>query len=332
MSVPQHKQSDSAAAAQPAAWQAQAELLNEMSRMAKVGGWEYDPVTGQGDWTDEVARIHDLDPATPADLQLSLNCYTGESRTRMEQALREALEQGKPYDLELAFRSTKGILKWVRTIGRPVVENGRVVKVWGTLQDISERKQAEQQIRHLSEVLRAIRNIGELIHYETDPLRLLQAACAGLVQTRGYVTVWAGRAEPETKRVIMIAHAGASFQLHAPITWDDSPTGRGPTGTALRERRPVVVDDLAAEPAFAPWRDPVLATGAASIASIPLLHGERLFGVLTVKADRVRAFDAEELRLLGSLANDLALALQNIENTQRRQQAEENAAKASGVV
>jgi len=41
----------------------QKELLEEMGRMAKLGGWEVDPLTGEGNWTDEVARIHDLDPA-----------------------------------------------------------------------------------------------------------------------------------------------------------------------------------------------------------------------------------------------------------------------------
>jgi two-component system NtrC family sensor kinase len=147
MSAKKNKKIGLVVPARPLTWPEQVELLNEMSRMAKVGGWEFDPATGQGSWTDEVARIHDLDPGQPGNMQFSLDCYTGESRTRMEQALRDVVEQGKPYDLELAFRSAKGILKWVRTTGRPVLEGGRVVKVWGTLQDITERKQAEQKLR-----------------------------------------------------------------------------------------------------------------------------------------------------------------------------------------
>ena len=59
MTTPPH--SGRMAASGAPGWTTQAELLNEMSRMAKVGGWEFDPSTGQGSWTDEVARIHEDD-------------------------------------------------------------------------------------------------------------------------------------------------------------------------------------------------------------------------------------------------------------------------------
>ena len=107
------------------------------------------------------------------------------------------------------------------------------------------------------------------------------------------------------------------------ITWDDSPTGQGPAGIAMRERHAVVFDDVATDPRFALWKDQVLACGGASITSIPLIHEERIFGVLTVKADRPHAFDLEEVELLSNLAADLARALQSLENEAARKRAEE---------
>ncbi len=61
--------------------------------------------------------------------------------------------------------------------------------------------------------------------------------------------------------------------------------------------------------------------GGASIASVPIIHHERLFGVLTVKADRPHAFDQEEVELLSNLAADLARALQGLENEVTRKRA-----------
>ncbi len=193
----------------------------------------------------------------------------------------------------------------------------------GAKLEIAHRKEAElllqqsnARICHLNDVLRAVRDVGSLINREKDPTELLNAVCNSLVQTRGYVMVWIGKPEADSKRVLPAAHSGADryFMQHAPITWDDSPTGQGPAGTAMRERRAVVFSDLANDPRFALWKGPVMTDGGASIASIPLIHKERLLGVLTVKADRPHAFDPEEVELLSNLAADLARALQSLEN------------------
>ena len=53
-------------------------LMREMGRVAKVGGWEFDPVTGKGTWTDEVARIHELDPEGETNMALGLSFYQDE--------------------------------------------------------------------------------------------------------------------------------------------------------------------------------------------------------------------------------------------------------------
>jgi hypothetical protein len=125
-------------------------LLQETGAIAHVGGWEFDAATGRGAWTEEVARIHDLDPSAPSSMELGLSVYVGESRRRIEEAVRAAIDHGTPYDLELEMVSMKGARKWVRTIGHPVVENGRVTRVRGSFQNISEMKKAEARIRSLN--------------------------------------------------------------------------------------------------------------------------------------------------------------------------------------
>jgi signal transduction histidine kinase len=125
-------------------------LMTIMGVMAKVGGWEFDPRTGKGAWTDEVARIHDMDPKAETSTDVGLAFYRGESRKLIEAAVKDAVEHGKPYDLELEMVTAKDNHKWVRTIGQPVVENGVVTKVWGSFQDITERKRVEEEIRRLN--------------------------------------------------------------------------------------------------------------------------------------------------------------------------------------
>lgn len=122
-------------------------LLRLTSEMVKVGGWEFDPETGKGTWTDEVARIHDLDPALETSIELGLSFYVDDSREKVERAIQEAIQLAKPYDLELEMLTAKGNRKWVRTIALPIVVNGKVVRVQGIFQDITERKQIEKALQ-----------------------------------------------------------------------------------------------------------------------------------------------------------------------------------------
>ncbi|RPJ16781.1 MAG: PAS domain S-box protein, partial [Chloroflexi bacterium] len=128
-------------------------LLRLTSEMAKVGGWEFDTKTLKGTWTDEVARIHDLDPSQETNVEIGLSFYSGEARTKIDQAIKEAIELGKPYDLELEMVSARGNRKWVRTMGLPIISGDTVIKMQGIFQDITERKQVEDEIRHLNEEL-----------------------------------------------------------------------------------------------------------------------------------------------------------------------------------
>jgi len=138
--------------------------LDRMSRLAKVGGWEFDPVTGAGSWTEEVARIHDLEPTAQPTVSMGLSYYQERGRPLIAEAVRRVVEERVPYDLELELVSATGAHKWVRTIGEPVVEGDRVVKVQGALQDVTERKALEQELQRMNATLerRVEERTGEL--------------------------------------------------------------------------------------------------------------------------------------------------------------------------
>ena len=169
-------------------------LLREMGRVAKVGGWEFDAATGVGRWTEEVARIHDLPLDTQPTKTLGLSFYPGEAGERIRAAVASAVSQGIPYDLELEFVSAQGVRKWVHTIGQPVCQDGRVVKLRGAIQDITERKRAEAELAfeatrrriliegsrdgivvldQAGKVLEANRRFAEMLGYTAEEVRQL---------------------------------------------------------------------------------------------------------------------------------------------------------------
>lgn len=133
----------------------QDDLLKEMSRMAKVGAWSFDPDTGEGQWTDEVARILEVDPAAATSLAYGLSFYQGENRAIIQNAVDAAISRGTPFDLELELVTASGRPLWGRAICRPLVTNGKVVKVRGTFQDVTERRTLEESMRMADSLYKA---------------------------------------------------------------------------------------------------------------------------------------------------------------------------------
>jgi signal transduction histidine kinase len=129
------------------------ELLDETGQAAGVGGWEVNLLTNELRWTKQTYRIHELPLDYRPSVEKALDFYDPEEREVLIQAIEEAKRTGKPYHLELRFTTSTGRRLWVRTIGQARFEHGRAVKLLGAFQDITERKNAEQERLKLGEQL-----------------------------------------------------------------------------------------------------------------------------------------------------------------------------------
>jgi len=130
-------------------------LLNETQAISKVGGWAYDLRKKRITWTEEVYRIYGVGKSyDPNDIGNNIRLYSGEDRLIIEQAFTNAVQTGEPYDLELRFNAADGVQKWVRTIGKPVFEEGKITKVMGNIIDITKRKEKEKALRETEENFR----------------------------------------------------------------------------------------------------------------------------------------------------------------------------------
>jgi len=128
-------------------------LLTETGRMAMVGGWELDAKTLEVSWTEETYRIHEIPLGTKPPLEEAINFFHLDDRPKLETAIQEALEFGKPYNLEIRLITAKGKHLWTHTTCKPIAVDGKIVKLSGTLQDITKRKQAEEAMNSTFEDL-----------------------------------------------------------------------------------------------------------------------------------------------------------------------------------
>jgi len=147
-------------------------LLEQSQRLAEIGAWELDVTEEPYElwWTAEVRRIHGVSSDETVDLERSLGFYHPDDRPRVREAVKCAIEDGERYDLELRITTDDGDRRWVRAIGEPVFENeagrssdgrsqsgdGEIVKLRGSFQDITERKERERELERAETIIQAL--------------------------------------------------------------------------------------------------------------------------------------------------------------------------------
>lgn len=116
------------------------QVLEEGGRLAKMGTWELDVVSGKLGWGKITRELHEVADDFEPSLENALDFYTPAYRETISQHVSEISTNGGTYDIELQILSAKGNLKWVRTMGHADFVDGKCVRLWGVIQDIDEAK------------------------------------------------------------------------------------------------------------------------------------------------------------------------------------------------
>jgi diguanylate cyclase (GGDEF)-like protein len=137
--------------ASAAALRRQSVLLEQSQRAAQIGAWELDVDSNELYWTAQTYRIHEVTPEdyTPG-WDSSLGFFASDSAPFIREAMRRALAHGEAWDLELQLITFKNRRIWVRSTGAAEVVLGKATKVWGSFQDITQRRKSEEQIIRLA--------------------------------------------------------------------------------------------------------------------------------------------------------------------------------------
>ncbi|MEF8872924.1 MAG: PAS domain S-box protein, partial [Haloarculaceae archaeon] len=130
------------------------DFIEKAQESASIGGWEVDLTAETLTWTDEVYRIHDLPTDTEVGLDDAFEFYHPEDRATIREAFDRLMADGESYDLELRVVTDADRVRWVRAVADPQFdEEGAVVGARGIFQEITERREREQELREVKERL-----------------------------------------------------------------------------------------------------------------------------------------------------------------------------------
>lgn len=158
------------------------QVLAEAQRIAQLGNWSIDPALDQVTWSEEMYRIYGLDPqqAPPSYRQILTQTHP-DDRDRLEAEVHRLLKLGGTYELECRLVHTDGSLRYVLGRGQAVQDSsGRVVHLFGTVQDITDRKYAETQLRQSLEREQAVARIVERMRQTLDLETIFSSTVADL--------------------------------------------------------------------------------------------------------------------------------------------------------
>ena len=243
--------------------------------------------------------------------------FPGESHPAMV-----TLRTGEPcFDVTMGVRTPDGALKWISINTQPMAgeQGAKPHAVVSSFRDITDRKIADARIRNLNRVYAVLSDINALIVRVRERQELFRETCRIAVEAGQFRMAWIGVVDRDAGAVKPLAWNGdvRDFFDVAPLELTQPrPGGHGLTGKAVREKKPVVSNDVANDPQRMMKKE-LAERGINSLAILPLIVEGEAVGVVALYAAETGFFDAEEMKLLSELAEDISFALDHIEKLER---------------
>lgn len=224
---------------------------------------------------------------------------------------------------ELRLRDAQRTWRWVDICGKIVERdgNGRAVRMVGTFSDIDERKQNERKIARLRDLYATLSQTNQAIVRIADRDALFREICRIAVEHGRFHIAWIGLVNPNSQHVVSAAAYGRGIDAlqRISISIDASkPEGRGVIGTALRENRPNICNDLYSDPNLSHCLEAANQAGFRSLASFPFHIAGQPLGALNLYSAEKDFFDEQLIELLQEMALDISFAIENYERESQR--------------
>ena len=230
-----------------------------------------------------------------------------------------AYKAGRPFRVEYRIRDATGNWHWFydRAIGSRVEDGDFIVE--GLAMDITERRQGERRLAHLTRVHAVLSGINALIVRVSDRGELFRESCRIAVEAAGFRMAMLAVIDRETGKVVPVASAGKSEDLMRDIRTtlaSDQLASSTMVSRAIREKRPIVSNNSRDDPQLS-LGNKYAQAGVRSLVVLPLLVVDVAHGVLALYATENDFFHREELSLLQELAANVAFAIDHIDKQER---------------
>ncbi|MCB1100149.1 MAG: PAS domain S-box protein [Verrucomicrobiae bacterium] len=236
------------------------------------------------------------------------------------------IANGKVWHGEIRNRARDGSIYWVDTTIVPFSgADSKPQRYFAIRMDITPLKQREMELARMSRLYDALSHVNQAIVRMPNRDELFRKICQVLVDQGKYKMAWIGWRNEEAHQLVPVAECGDEHGSlkGLKINTDTRAEGLGPTGTAFREQRTFVCNEIPSDTATLPCRDEAVRRGWRALAAFPIRMQGEVCGTITVYSDELGFFQDKEIALLEEAAGDVSFALDNFAREEARRWAEE---------
>lgn len=146
----------------------QQDYLTDAYNVAQIGHWELDLNTETLVWSDMVKKIHEVPLDYEATLDSAIAFYQGEDRDKIEKLVAKITEKGGSYIEDLRIITAKGNTRWIRVTGHAMLSDIQKPRLFGTTQNITDQKKAEQELLESRNKLQRAERVAKIGYWELD--------------------------------------------------------------------------------------------------------------------------------------------------------------------
>src|SRR5579884_1121777 len=273
--------------------------LSEAQHIAHIGSWEWDILANRVTWSDEAYRICGF---TPQEFDVTyekfLELVHPDDREFVKETADKAYMNCEPFDYEHRIIRADGVIRILHERGTVVVdENGKPIRMFGTTQDITNQKQAEEKQRILSAIIQAVYQ-----HTSLEEVYRIAMNMAGSLENVDMSLIYL--VDEDRKEAVLQAHRNAPEDYIRRAV--RIPYPKGVTWKVINSGEVINVEDIQTDLDICPAGR---AVGHHGLLGIPIKFEETTIGVIWFVSYEEHRFSNEEADLLLSIGNQISIAI-----------------------
>ena len=290
----------------------------QAQRIANVGSWELDLMTGDAMWSEEALRIYGLEPGEYLQSYHSwLSFIHPDDKERVLQEIEASADLGMT---SAYFRIVRrdGTIRHIHSTSRLEMDDaGQPVGVYGVDQDVTLLKETEEQLQAVNRLYSFTSRINQTIAHVSSEEVLFNEVCSIAVSVGGFEWAWIGCIDTKESTLSMVAQNNAE-EPDLEMFWNMKYAPDGPTDTVIKNENHYIIQDFQEPEVAAKWRAYAEVKGVRSAIALPIKRAGKVVYIINLYAKKAGFFNAEEVALLQEAAKDISFALDIFEKERSR--------------